>query len=92
MGAAIRMMRLRQPYLNVATLRLMPIWSSQVLGFSAVWLVINVVTGLTGLGTGGQIEPVAWQDHMGGYLAGLLLAGPFEAVFGLSAHQPHREA
>jgi len=92
MGAAIRMMRLRQPYLNVATLPLMPIWSSQVLGFSAVWLVINLVTGLTGLGTGGQIEPVAWQDHMGGYLAGLLLAGPFEAVFGLSTRRPHSEA
>jgi membrane associated rhomboid family serine protease len=87
MGAAIRMMRLRQPYLNVATLPLMPILSSQVLGFSAVWLAINLVTGLTGLGTGGQIEPVAWQDHMGGYLAGLLLAGPFEALFGLSARR-----
>jgi membrane associated rhomboid family serine protease len=92
MGAAIRMMRLRQPYLNVATLPLMPVWSSQVLGFSAVWLAINLVTGLTGLGTGGQIEPVAWQDHMGGYLAGLLLAGPFEAVFGLSARQSRDHA
>jgi membrane associated rhomboid family serine protease len=92
MGAAIRMMRLRQPYLNVATLPLMPIWSSQVLGFSAVWLAINLVTGLTGLGTGGQMEPVAWQDHMGGYLAGLLLAGLFEAVFGLSARQSRGHA
>ena len=87
MGGAIRMMRLRQPYLNVATMPLLPIWSSQVLGFSAVWLVINLVTGLTGVGTGGQIEPVAWQDHMGGYLAGLILAAPFEALFGLSARQ-----
>ena len=87
MGGAIRMMRLRQPYLNVATMPLLPIWSSQVLGFSAVWLVINLVTGLTGVGTGGQIEPVAWQDPMGGYLAGLVLAAPFEALFGLSARQ-----
>lgn len=92
MGGAIRMMRLRQPYLNVATMPLLPIWSSQVLGFSAVWLAINLVTGLTGLGTGGQIEPVAWQDHMGGYLAGLVLAGPFEALFGLSARQPDSPA
>jgi len=92
MGAAIRMMRLRQPYLNVATLPLLPLWSAQVLGFSAVWLAINLVTGLTGLGTGGQIEPVAWQDHMGGYLAGLILAGPFEAVFGLSARQSRGHA
>jgi membrane associated rhomboid family serine protease len=85
-------MRLRQPYLNVATMPLMSILSSQVLGFSAVWLAINLATGLTGLGTGGQVEPVAWQDHMGGYLAGLLLAGPFEAVFGLSARQPRDRA
>jgi membrane associated rhomboid family serine protease len=92
MGGAIRMMRLRQPYMNVATMPLLPIWSSQVLGFSAVWLVINLVTGLTGVGTGGQIEPVAWQDHMGGYLAGLILAGPFEAVFGLSARQSRGHA
>lgn len=92
MGGAIRMMRLRQPYLNVATMPLLPIWSSQVLGFSAVWLAINLVTGLTGLGTGGQIEPVAWQDHMGGYLAGLILVGPFEALFGLSARQPDSPA
>jgi len=92
MGAAIRMMRLRQPYLNVATMPLMPILSSQVLGFSAVWLAINLATGLTGLGTGGQVEPVAWQDHMGGYLAGLLLAGPFEAVFGLSARRGRDQA
>jgi len=92
MGAAIRMMHLRQPHLNVATMPLLPIWSSQVLGFSAVWLAINVVTGLTGIGTGGQIEPVAWQDHMGGYIAGLLLAGPFEAVFGLSVRLSRDQA
>lgn len=84
MGAAIRMIRLRQPYLNVATLPLLPIWSSQVLGFSAVWLAINLVTGVLGIGTGGSIEPVAWQAHMGGYLAGLALAGLFEPFFGLS--------
>jgi membrane associated rhomboid family serine protease len=92
MGGAIRMMRLRQPYLSVATLPLLPLWSAQVLGFSAVWLAINLVTGLTGLGTGGQIEPVAWQDHMGGYLAGLVLAGLFEAVFGLSARESRDHA
>ena len=88
MGAAIRMIRLRQPYLNVATLPLQPIMSSQVLGFSAVWLAVNLVTGMTGLGTGGaSIEPVAWQVHMGGYLAGLVLAGVFEPFFGLAERQ-----
>jgi membrane associated rhomboid family serine protease len=93
MGAAIRMIRLRQPYLNDATLPLMPIASPQVLGFSAVWLAVNLVTGITGIGTGGgQIEPVAWQAHMGGYLAGLFLAGLFEPFFGLTARQSHPTA
>ena len=87
MGAAIRMMRMRQPYLNVATLPLMPIFSSQVLSFSGVWLVINLLTGISGLGLSGQIESVAWEDHMGGYLAGLLLAGVFDRWVGLAAAQ-----
>ena len=85
MGAAIRMMNIRQPYLNVATLPLVPIFSSQVLGFSGVWLAINLVTGITGLGVAGQIESVAWEDHMGGYLAGLLLVGIFDRVLGRGA-------
>jgi membrane associated rhomboid family serine protease len=85
MGAAIRMMRVREPYLNIATLPLMPLFSSQVLLFSAVWLVLNLLTGLFGGIVMGTIEPIAWQDHLGGYLAGLLLAGPFEYYVGLAA-------
>lgn len=92
MGAAIRMMRMRQPYLNIATLPLMPIFSSQVLGFSGVWLAINLLTGISGLGFSGQIESVAWEDHMGGYLAGLLLASVFERFVGLAARQSRRGA
>jgi membrane associated rhomboid family serine protease len=81
MGAGIRMMRLRQPQLDAGNVPLMPIFSSQVLGFSAIWLAVNLLTGLFGFATTGQIEPVAWQDHMGGYLAGLLLAGLFDRLF-----------
>jgi membrane associated rhomboid family serine protease len=92
MGAAIRMMHVRQPYLNLATLPLMPIFSSQVLGFSGVWLVINLLTGIFGFGLTGQIEAVAWEDHMGGYLAGLLLAGLFERFVGLAAARSRRSA
>ena len=81
MGAGIRMMRLRQPQLDASRLPLMPLLSSQVVGFSAVWLALNLVTGMIGFAATGQIEPVAWQDHMGGYLAGLLLASLFDRVF-----------
>ena len=87
MGAAIRMIRMRQPQLNAASLPLVPVLSSQVLGFTAVWLVVNLVTGLVGVGLTGQYQAVAWQDHMGGYLAGLFLAGVFEPIVGLAARQ-----
>jgi len=81
MGAGIRMMQLRQPHLNAANLPLVPIFSSQILGFSAVWLALNLLTGIFGFATTGQIEPIAWQDHMGGYLTGLVLAGLFDRLF-----------
>ena len=85
MGAAIRMMNLRQPYLNIAPLPLLPIFSSQVLGFTGVWLVVNLITGIMGLGLNGQIASVAWEDHMGGYIAGLFLAGVFDRLVGLGS-------
>jgi membrane associated rhomboid family serine protease len=92
MGGAIRMMRIRQPYLNVATLPLLPIFSQQVVGFSLVWLAVNLVTGLVGVGLGGQFQAVAWEDHMGGYLAGLVLAGLFESIAGPAARLARRGA
>jgi len=61
---------------------LAPILSSRILVWSAVWLMINLIAGLSGFGgapgTGPQL--IAWQAHMGGYIAGLLLAGPFDAL------------
>jgi membrane associated rhomboid family serine protease len=85
MGGAIRMMRIREPYLNVATLPLQPLFSSQVLSFSAVWMVVNFIAGIFAIGVSGSLEVVAWQGHLGGYIAGLLLAGPFDHFVGLSA-------
>ena len=85
MGGAIRIMRIREPYLNVATLPLQPLFSSQVLSFTAVWMVLNFVTGYVGIGVSGSMEAIAWQDHLGGFIAGLLLAGPFEHFVGYAA-------
>lgn len=58
--------------------RLAPAFSSQVMGFTAVWLVVNVIAGVTGIGAGPGAQPIAWQAHIGGYFAGLILAGPFD--------------
>ena len=71
MGAAIRMMRMRQPYLNAAHLPLVPILSSQVLGFSAVWLAVNLLTG------------ISWICHDWPNRAGRL-AGPYGRLSGRS--------
>jgi membrane associated rhomboid family serine protease len=42
-----------------------------------LFLVLNVVTGVTGLGAP-EGETVAWVAHMGGFLTGLLLFGAFD--------------
>ena len=79
MAAAIRMLgSLRRPF--DAPAKPTPILSAQVLIFSGIWAAVNVLAGVTGLGTGGQIRLIAWQAHLGGYAAGLLLAGPFDTV------------
>jgi len=59
---------------------LAPILSSRILVWSVIWLAINLVVGVTGLGAspGSGPQLIAWQAHMGGYIAGLLLAGPFD--------------
>lgn len=72
MAAAIRMRPGPAP--------LVSLWSRPVLMFTLVWSVINLVTGVTGLGMVTQGVAVAWQAHLGGFLAGLLLVGPFDAL------------
>ncbi|MGA7676085.1 MAG: rhomboid family intramembrane serine protease [Rhizomicrobium sp.] len=59
-----------------------PIFSSPVLLFTGFWLVTNLLFGLTGIGTGGEIQQIAWQAHLGGYFMGLVLAGGFEVLRG----------
>lgn len=44
----------------------------QLLPFAAVWVVISVFFGMTGMP--GEDQPVAWAAHIGGFFAGLALA------------------
>jgi membrane associated rhomboid family serine protease len=78
MAAGLRLLPTLRP--GTRTEPLLPALSRQVVMFSLVWGVINIVAGVTGLGLGGQGGAIAWQAHLGGYLAGLLLAGPFDAL------------
>jgi len=57
-----------------------PIFSRRILIWSAVWIGINIAAGLSGFGAGPGIELIAWQAHLGGFLAGLLLSGLFDPV------------
>ena len=59
---------------------LTPIFAPRILVWTAIWTALNVAAGVTGLGTGGGAQLVAWQAHLGGYGMGLLLAGFFDAL------------
>lgn len=77
MAAGMRMFN-RQANLNEVGARLAPIFSGQILAFTAVWLLVNIIGGLTGIGVGPGVHLIAWQAHIGGYFSGLILAGPFD--------------
>ncbi len=53
-----------------------------VIGMAIAWAVVNVVLGVSGLTPGAMGMPVAWQAHLAGYAAGVLLIGPFARLAG----------
>lgn len=80
MGAALRMLPGQAPWAVPGATPLAPIFSRQILIFTAVWAAINLLAGVTGLSLGGATVSIAWQAHLGGYLAGLLLCGVFDSL------------
>jgi len=52
---------------------------TRILAFIIVWFVLNLLFGLGSIPLGGgEQQSVAWQAHVGGFLAGLLLFGLFD--------------
>jgi membrane associated rhomboid family serine protease len=51
---------------------------ARVLIFLAVWFGINILFGLGSLPITGSDQPIAWQAHIGGFLAGLLMFSWFD--------------
>ncbi len=80
MAAALRMLPGQAPWALPGETPLAPIFSRQILIFTAVWVAINLLTGITGLGMGGESGLIAWQAHLGGFVTGLLLCGPFDRL------------
>jgi membrane associated rhomboid family serine protease len=64
--------------------RIGPIFGQTVIGMAVAWAIVNVVLGVSGL-TPGAMGPVAWQAHLAGYAAGVLLIGPFARLAGRGA-------
>lgn len=52
----------------------------RVMTVIAVWFGVNFLFGLGSLSMTAGEQPVAWQAHVGGFLAGLLLFGLFDPV------------
>jgi membrane associated rhomboid family serine protease len=52
----------------------------RVLGFLAVWFGVNIIFGIGSIGIGVEGASVAWQAHIGGFFAGLLLFSLFDPV------------
>jgi membrane associated rhomboid family serine protease len=82
MGAGLRMVWLSAPWGRRDDGPLLPLRSRQVAVFSLVWLVANVLTGVTGFLSFPGMGPIAWQAHIGGYVFGLLFAGTFDRLRG----------
>ena len=59
---------------------------TRVLGFLAVWFGVNIIFGVGSIVIGADGASVAWQAHIGGFLAGLMLFSLFDPV---PAKMPH---
>jgi membrane associated rhomboid family serine protease len=52
----------------------------RVLGFLAVWFGVNIIFGVGSIAIGADGASVAWQAHIGGFFAGLLLFSVFDPI------------
>jgi membrane associated rhomboid family serine protease len=55
--------------------------NARTLPFLIVWFVVNMVFGLLSAPLGISSGPIAWEAHVGGFLAGLLLFPLFDPPF-----------
>jgi membrane associated rhomboid family serine protease len=54
--------------------------NTRVLGFLAIWFGVNVIFGIGSIAIGADGASVAWQAHIGGFFAGLVLFSLFDPV------------
>jgi membrane associated rhomboid family serine protease len=80
MAAGLRLLPGMFPWATPGEARMAPIFSRQILTFSLAYIVLSIAVGLFGGGFLGSEGAIAWQAHLGGYLAGLFLSSLFDAL------------
>ncbi len=60
--------------------------SRQIIAFTAIWMGGNLLIGL--FGAPGVSDTIAWEAHVGGFLAGFLLLGLFDRQPTVLTHKP----
>jgi membrane associated rhomboid family serine protease len=60
--------------------------NTRVLAFLAIWFGVNIIFGIGSIAIGADGASVAWQAHIGGFLAGLMLFSLFDPVPRLPAN------
>ena len=92
MAAAIRFAFVRGSFLSfsrgdadvAAKVPAQSLWRAlrdrRVLAFLAVWFGVNIIFGIGSFAIGMEGVSVAWEAHIGGFLAGLLLFSLFDPV------------
>jgi membrane associated rhomboid family serine protease len=63
----------------------------RVRAFIAVWFGLNLLFGMGSVSITGNEQPVAWEAHVGGFIAGLVLFSWFDPV-GSAPEQSDRHA
>ena len=98
MGSAIPMIGASGALFGLigASLRLMagpgiliPLFHPLVIRSAIAWLAVTVLVGMAGGFLAGDSARVAWEAHLFGFIAGIILIGPIHALFGLK-HPPLR--
>jgi membrane associated rhomboid family serine protease len=65
--------------------------NTRVLGFLVVWFGVNIIFGVGSIAIGADGASVAWQAHIGGFFAGLLLFSLFDPVPRVAANAPSQD-